>query len=101
MVEAVWLAYRSFLNWRRQHPALRHGSMRFVDAPDDALCFLREFAGQALLCCFNFGPEPCTLKLPTGSTVEVLAGHGFKACEVGDSGVRIDAAGAFFGYLTQ
>lgn len=98
--DSVLQAYRRFLRWRRAYPALRLGSLRFLDSPPDSLCFLREHAGRALLACFNFGREPCRIALQ-GSLegVAPLTGHGFGPCEVSRGTVTVPAAGAFFGDL--
>ena len=96
---SVLNAYRGFLHWRRLHPALRHGGIRFLDAPRDTLCFVRDFGGKALLACFNFGLEPATIRLPGNGGVEVLSGHGFGTCAVARASVTVPPAGAFFAYL--
>ncbi|NBU26082.1 MAG: hypothetical protein EBS39_10825 [Gammaproteobacteria bacterium] len=75
--------------------------MRFLDAPDDALCFLREHEGRALLAAFNFGAAPVTVTvtLPAGAAVTPLAGHGFDPCMPAGGRVTLPAAGAFFATL--
>lgn len=97
--ESVLNAYRRFLRWRRDHPALRHGSIRYADSPDATSCFVREHAGKALLACFNFGATECSLRLPGGGAIEPLAGHGFQPCALAGRELRLPAASAFFGYL--
>jgi alpha-glucosidase len=51
--ESTLHAARAFLRWRKQQPALLHGSIRFLDAPEPVLAFVREHAGQRLLLAFN------------------------------------------------
>jgi len=96
--DSVLNAYRTFLQWRRRHLALRHGSIRFVDSPPDTLCFLREHEGRCLLACFNFGRSPCALRVPTAGT-DVVTGHGFEECERTGGAVRLPSSGAFFAYV--
>jgi alpha-glucosidase len=49
---------RALLAWRRAHPALKAGAIRFLDAPEPLLVFVRQGAGEALLCAFNLGSAP-------------------------------------------
>lgn len=99
--DSVLNAYRTFLRWRRSHPALRLGGIRFIDAPAESLCFVRDHAGQALLACFNFGRATCTVRLPHATGVEVLTGHGFPRSRVEGEYVTIPACAAFFAYLSD
>ncbi len=57
---------RSLLAWRRSHPALREGALRFHHVDDALLVFAREGAGEALLCAFNLSGEPQRFALPEG-----------------------------------
>jgi alpha-glucosidase len=92
-------AFRTFVRFRRGQSALRLGSMRFLDAPDGALCFLREHEGRTLLAAFNFGAAPVTVMLPAGAAVTPLIGHGFDPCMPAGGRVTLPAAGAFFAHL--
>ena len=51
---------RAFLRFRREHPALRRGRVRFLEAPEPILAFERHTEGETLLCVFNLGAEPVT-----------------------------------------
>lgn len=97
--DSVLNAYRSFLRWRTRHPALRLGSIRFVDSPADTLCFVREHEGKALLACFNFASEMRAVPLKGLGSAQALAGHGFANCRLVDGRVEIPPVGAFFAYL--
>ena len=46
---------RRLIDLRRRSPALRSGSLRFIDAPADLVVFERASAGNRLLCAFNLG----------------------------------------------
>jgi alpha-glucosidase len=46
---------RRLLDFRRQHPALRTGTLRVLDAPEPLLAFERGTGSERLLCLFNFG----------------------------------------------
>ena len=72
--------YREVLAFRKRHPALQHGSIAFVDAPDNVLAFLREGDGERLFCAFNFGDAAVKWDLPAGTgAVELLSGEGHVA----------------------
>jgi len=97
--DSVLNAYRTFLRWRRQHPTLRHGGIRFIDSPPDTLCFIRDYAGRSLLACFNFSLSACSVQLPGLGQLEELDGHGFTRSRLSQGSVEIARLGAFFAYL--
>lgn len=76
---SVLAHYRRMIAFRKAHPALVSGSIRFVDTPDDVLGFIREGGGEKILALFNLGAAPVTADLPPGIEVTVLDGHGFTA----------------------
>ncbi len=58
-------APQSLLHWtrrvlalRRDHAALRLGTIDFLDAPDSMIAFERSHEGEQLLCAFNLGDSP-------------------------------------------
>ncbi|MFZ2101602.1 MAG: alpha-amylase family glycosyl hydrolase, partial [Oricola sp.] len=60
--DSVYEFYRDFLEFRRNHPVLAKGSIRFVDAPEDVVAFIREDEGMALYCAFNLGHGDVSFK---------------------------------------
>ena len=66
--DSVLHLYRRMLALRRGSRDLRHGRVRFLDAPEPVLAFVR---GEATLCAFNLGTRPATLRL--GPVREALA----------------------------
>ncbi len=56
--------YRRFIRIRKEHAALRTGSIEFLDSPGDILAFLRRDGAETILCVFNFGKEPARWHLP-------------------------------------
>jgi alpha-glucosidase len=46
---------RRLVAFRQRHPALRAGSLRFIDSGQDVLAFERRAGPQTLLCVFNLG----------------------------------------------
>ena len=61
--DSVLAFTRLFLAWRRQHPALIRGAIRFRDAPPPLLVFERRTGAQWLLCVFNLGGQPREIRL--------------------------------------
>ena len=58
---------------RKDYPALRRGTIRYVAAEGPLLAFARADDGEELLCVCNAGDAPVTLPLP-GKTASPLAG---------------------------
>ncbi|MBK8176368.1 MAG: alpha-glucosidase [Rhodospirillales bacterium] len=54
---------RRFLAWRKRHPALVRGDIRFLDAPEPVLAFERTAGTDRVLCAFNLGAEPRSVAL--------------------------------------
>lgn len=52
---------RALLALRRAQPALRQGSLHFVDGADTALAFERRLGATRLGCAFNLAPTPAPL----------------------------------------
>ncbi len=62
--------FRRIIHWRKQQPALVHGSMAVLPAHPQVLAFVRQHADQRLLCVFNFSAETVRWPLPdAGATV--------------------------------
>jgi alpha-glucosidase len=57
--------YRHLLQWRRSQPALIHGEMALLPQDEQVFAFVREHAGQRVLCAFNLSDKPALLSLPT------------------------------------
>ncbi|MBB6408229.1 alpha-glucosidase family protein [Mesorhizobium sangaii] len=95
---SVLAFYRSMLALRRGHPALVGGSIRFLDAEDEILAFIREDGGEKLLCVFNFAEEPAYWPLPldTGAVVAIDGGTGV----VEEGQISLSAIGCFLGQLS-
>ena len=49
---------KRLLALRRHYPALRHGSIKVIEASDTLLVFERRAGDQRLLCVFNMGAAP-------------------------------------------
>jgi alpha-glucosidase len=55
--------YRQLLQWRRQQPALVHGEQTLLPVHPQVMAFVREHAGQRVLCAFNFSDRAAHLPL--------------------------------------
>jgi alpha-glucosidase len=88
--------YRRMIAFRHEHPALRSGSIRFLDAPGDVLAFVREADGEAVACLFNFSDKAVSVALPPSMTINAVSGHGF-AGRIDGRSVSLAGGDAFFG----
>jgi alpha-glucosidase len=50
--------FRAFMRWRKTQPALREGSIRFIETPEPILAFVRTTNEHSLLIAFNLSNEP-------------------------------------------
>jgi alpha-glucosidase len=67
--DSVLNGFRAFMRWRRTHPALRGGDIRFLDAPEPLLVFTRTHAAQTLLVAINLGGESLSWPLPASTAM--------------------------------
>ncbi|WP_147653846.1 alpha-glucosidase family protein [Vulcaniibacterium gelatinicum] len=93
---SVLHATRAFLRWRRTQPALVLGAIRFLDAPEPVLAFVREHAGQRLLVAFNLSPRPCEWTLPAALAPRPLAAPAVEPGRLDGRRLHLPAHGAFY-----
>lgn len=55
---------RNFMHWRKNQPALRWGTIRFVEAAEPLLLFMRTLGDDVLFVAFNLGATALTASLP-------------------------------------
>ncbi|MCP5363646.1 MAG: alpha-glucosidase [Hyphomicrobiales bacterium] len=67
---------RQFLAWRKGHPALISGDIRFSDSPENVLLFERSLPRERLLCAFNFSDQETACDLNLDGTFRELPGYG-------------------------
>ena len=95
---SVLAHYRRLLAFRRAHPALQTGTIRFLDAPEEVLAFVRSGGGEEIVCLFNLGKVDARVTAPAALTP--LAGSGFAARPDADGrSVTLGPGEAFFGRL--
>ena len=92
------LAYFTrLLHWRRQQPALVHGSMSLLPCDEQVLVLVREHDGQRVLCAFNFSDREASLALPADwQAAAALAGSGLTGARIEGSSIRFEPWGGIF-----
>jgi len=93
--DSVLAFTRTFLAWRRRHPALAGAPLRFLRSPEPLLAFTRALDGERLVAVFNLGPDPAGFTLPAGA--RPLEGHGLAPALVDRRRLRLPPWGVFFG----
>lgn len=97
--DSVLNSYRGFVRWRRGHPALSFGDIRFLESPENVMAFIREYGESRVLAVFNFSSAEAGYDLPLLAHAEALSGHGFPSSARISGGVTIPACAAFFAKL--
>lgn len=70
--DSVLNGFRSFMLWRKQHPALCTGAIRFFEAPEPLLLFSRGDPGNAMFIAMNLGAQAVTVAAPTPGKLEQI-----------------------------
>jgi alpha-glucosidase len=96
---SVLNAARAFLRWRKTQPALTQGAIRFLDAPEPVLAFVREAEGTALLVVFNLSADALAWSLPPGTTADAVLAPGVHNGHVEGQTLHLPAHGAFYATL--
>ncbi|WP_243042180.1 alpha-glucosidase family protein [Dyella sedimenti] len=88
--------FRAFMAWRKGQPALRWGSICFIDAPEPVLAFTRQHGEDTVLVAFNLSREAVTLPLPALGALTPIDGHGLATGQWDGEGLRLPGHGALF-----
>ena len=94
---SVLNAARAFLRWRKTQAPLVLGSIRFVDAPESILAFVREHEGHRLLVAFNLSDARVEWQAP--GSVAPLAAPGAAAAALHDGVLHFPPRGAAYATL--
>jgi alpha-glucosidase len=70
--KSVLNAYRQFMQWRKQQPALLWGDIEFLDAPENVLLFVRYHNQQKIIAGFNFSSEPVQVSIVDAEKCKLL-----------------------------
>jgi alpha-glucosidase len=85
--------FRRFLRFRRAHPALIEGAIRFIASPRDVLAFERRTAGECLQLYFNLGSAAVEFAPGIDGAASVLDGHGLVSGTLVDGKARLPGFG--------
>jgi len=97
---SVLHATRHFLRWRRSQPALVEGDIRFLDAPEPVLAFVRRGGGQSLLVVFNLSAVEVEWTLPADFGIAYTKdGHGLTSGRMAGNRLQLPPRGSFYACL--
>lgn len=91
---------RHFLNWRKDQPALRLGTMEFLDLPEPLLGIKRSYDGESVVAVFNLSDDEAQLESSGDTIGKAVTGHGFTAVHARGA-LSLPAFGAWFGKLGE
>ena len=94
---SVLNAVRAFLRWRKTQPALVQGSIRFLDAPESILAFVREHGGRSVLVAFNLSAASVEWRAP--DRIALLDAPGIDAAALRDGLLHFPPRSAAFATL--
>lgn len=97
---SVLNATRAFLRWRKDHPALREGALRFLDTPEPVLAFIRECEEERLLVAFNLSGEAVEWRLPVGLVAQATAAPGAANGRIEGGLLQLPAHGALYAAIS-
>jgi alpha-glucosidase len=88
--------FRTFLRWRRSHPALCTGAIRFLHTAEPVLAFTRHADDEVLLVAFNLSDRAAELTLPIAGASSALRGHGLREGTLDGNHLQLPRYGALF-----
>ena len=90
--------YRHMLTWRKQHPVLISGDIKFIESTDALLVFERRLGEQSLLVAFNLSGEPQSYSLAGEGMTSLtpLVGHGLPKAELSGDSIQFAPFGCFY-----
>ncbi|MFV7784584.1 alpha-glucosidase family protein [Shewanella marisflavi] len=90
--------YRHMLAWRKLHPILVTGDIKFIDATDEILLFERTLDDKTLLVAFNLSNQPQAYRLSEACELTPLDGHWLPNAEWQAPQIHFEAFGCFYGW---
>ncbi|MEX8520534.1 MAG: alpha-glucosidase family protein [Leptothrix sp. (in: b-proteobacteria)] len=98
--DSLFHHYQQLLRWRRGVPALIHGDMQLLPAHPQVLAYVREHAGERVLCAFNLSEQLARLDLDAEHRVAaVLADSGASGAALQGASVSFQPWGVLFARL--
>ena len=100
---SVLQSFKKFIAWRKKYPALIQGEIKFLDATDPVISFLRSSEQQTLVLFFNLSNEIQTIKLSeileSESSLSEDYSHSLNSGNISQNILSLDAFGFYFGEL--
>jgi alpha-glucosidase len=75
------------------------GSIRFLDAPEPVLAFVRETGGAAMLVVFNLSSQEVSWALPGGIVPRAVDSHGLPSGTLQDGGLMLPPRGVYYALI--
>ena len=97
--DSVLNAVRQFLHWRKQQPALQLGAIRFLDAPEPVLAFLRELEGRTMFVAFNLSAQEAQWQLPADMRPMAIPAPGVRMGRIAGARVQLPPYGVLYATL--
>ncbi len=95
---ALLHAFRRFLAWRREQPALVRGALEPVELPAPLVGFIRRHEDQAILAVFNLSARTRALDASRWPGLRIMAESGFRHALAGET-LPLGAYGVVFADL--
>jgi alpha-glucosidase len=89
-------AFRRFVEWRKDQPALRWGEIEFILSNDAVLALRRRFEEVCLLAAFNLDDTDAIVSLPEFAGALPLTGHGLPEGRLDGMRLSLPAHAVFF-----
>jgi alpha-glucosidase len=93
--------FRAFMRWRQTQPALRFGSIEFLDTPEPILAFVRRANEHSLLVAFNLANTSAQALVYDTGVLQSLHVPGVTNGSVEYGNVRLPAYGAVFAVIER
>jgi alpha-glucosidase len=91
---------RHLLRWRKAHPALVLGDIRFLDAPEPVLAFVRGHDQETLLVVHNLSASPVQWTPPQDlAAMTALTDHGLLSGGLVNGVLQLPAHSVFYARL--
>jgi alpha-glucosidase len=91
--------FRALMRWRKEQPALRWGSIRFLDTDDPVLAFVRTWNEHAVVAAFNLSHAPTAGHVDELEHCTALKVPSLRSGEMLGSEVRLPGYSALFARL--
>lgn len=97
--QSVLRMTKALLKWRKDHPVLRNGTIKFINGQDDdVLAFERDNGQAAILCLFNISETQKSVSFGSGyKTIVTFSGTGAYTSNAPEGSVTLEPWG--FAYL--